>query len=531
MAQPTQTYKHSLAGSVGAGVSSIFKANGKSYYILEHKVSSKYHRAGEAQEIIVDQIEIGRDPKCAVQFDESFQTVSRKHAAIVRDGQNWKLIQLSTTNKTFLNGKPIQNQWYLQSGDEIQLSVNGPKLGFILPTGKKSTVASIGLSRRLSLFRQQALRPYKTAMTVLSTIILLLICGGIALGIWGKRQIDIMSEIIAQYREQINYISQQNSELAQIIAQQDSINKIIEKRNKELDIKLRNMPKTQPTANIASLIQQVKPSVYYIMTHVCYDDQNDETKEVKELASAGTGFLLDNGTFVTARHCVEPWLYSTFSNETSLQINATNEEYKNAYYTIIEAVNINGDVMILHGPQFSIDRSKDQIKTFADDKGNNVKLRIAKDNGRYGEKIMGSTDWATVKVDVEGKTLKKGNISIDKNLSTSLTAGTEVHVLGFPASIGVLDAKNSSKIAEPIYNNMKVARDGLNDSGLIMVSQGVAHGNSGGPVFALVNGQLKAIAVVSRLMYETQNLDEEVGLLKQQQQQYDEIVPIYNITY
>ena len=64
-----------------------------------------------------------------------------------------------------------------------------------------------------------------------------------------------------------------------------------------------------------------------------------------------------------------------------------------------------------------------------------------------------------------------------------------------------------------------------------MVSQGVAHGNSGGPVFTLVNGQLKAIAVVSRLMYETQNLDEEVGLLKQQQQQYDELVPINNITY
>ncbi|MBR1929087.1 MAG: FHA domain-containing protein [Paludibacteraceae bacterium] len=529
MAQPTQTYKHSFAGSVGAGVSSIFKANGKSYYILEHKVSSKYHRAGEAQEIIVDQIEIGRDPKCAVQFDESFQTVSRKHAAIVRDGQNWKLIQLSTTNKTFLNGKPIQNQWYLQSGDEIQLSVNGPKLGFILPTGKKSTVASIGLSRRLSLFRQQALRPYKTAMTILSTIILLLICGGIALGIWGKRQIDDLSDIIAQYRQQIISISQQNEELANIIARQDSINKVIEEQNKILDRKIKNMPKTQPTANIAALIKQVKPSVYYIITHVCYETEDGKINEKKELASGGTGFLLDNGTFVTARHCVEPWLYGFDDN--CLQINATNEKYKDTFVSIIEAVNINGDIITFAGTDFSIDRSKDQIKTFADDKGNELKIRIAKYDGKYGEKSMGSTDWATVKIDINGNTLKKGNISIDKNLSTSLTAGTEVHVLGFPASIGVLDAKNSSAIAEPIYNNMKVAREGLNNSGLIMVSQGVAHGNSGGPVFTLVNGQLKAIAVVSRLMYETQNLDEEVGLLKQQQQQYDELVPINNITY
>ena len=62
MSQPTQTYKRSLAGSVGAGLSSVFNAGGRTYYILEHKVSSQYHRAGEAQEIIVEQIEIGRDP-------------------------------------------------------------------------------------------------------------------------------------------------------------------------------------------------------------------------------------------------------------------------------------------------------------------------------------------------------------------------------------------------------------------------------------------------------------------------------------
>ena len=168
MAQETQMYKRSLSGSVGSGMGSLFNGSGKTYYILEHKVSSKYHRAGEAQEIIVDQIELGRDSKCQVQFDESFSTVSRRHAAIVRDGQNWKLVQLSHTNTTFLNGRPVQNEWYLQNGDEIQLSVNGPKLGFIIPSGNKSTVGSIGLSRRLSLFRQQALKPYKTAMEFLT---------------------------------------------------------------------------------------------------------------------------------------------------------------------------------------------------------------------------------------------------------------------------------------------------------------------------------------------------------------------------
>lgn len=105
--------------TVGAGVSSLMNPGAKSYYILEHCVTSKFHQMGEAQKIIVDNIEIGRDPRCQVRFDENFKTVSRRHAAIVRDGDNWKLVQISKTNSTLLNGRRVTTEWYLQSGDEI----------------------------------------------------------------------------------------------------------------------------------------------------------------------------------------------------------------------------------------------------------------------------------------------------------------------------------------------------------------------------------------------------------------------------
>ena len=49
-AHTTTTYKKTLSGSVGAGMGSLFNPNGRKYYILEHKVSSKYHKAGESQE-------------------------------------------------------------------------------------------------------------------------------------------------------------------------------------------------------------------------------------------------------------------------------------------------------------------------------------------------------------------------------------------------------------------------------------------------------------------------------------------------
>ena len=111
-------------------------------------------------------------------------------------------------------------------------------------------------------------------------------------------------------------------------------------------------------------------------------------------------------------------------------------------------------------------------------------------------------------------------------MSGSLKAGTEVHVLGFPEGLGAGDGQVR---IEPIYNKMSVARDGINKEGCIMVSQGVAHGNSGGPVFTVQQGKLYVIAVVSKLEGATQKTNEEGTAIVQQQQQYDQLVPIKNI--
>lgn len=178
------SYKRTVAGSVGAGVGAIFNGSGRTYYILEHKTSSKYHSAGESQKIIIDQVELGRDASCQVRFDESFETVSRKHAAIVRDGNNWQLVHLSNSNPTLVNGRPIQGVYYLQSGDEIQLSEGGPRLGFIQPQGRQGLTSSIRLTERMNLFRQQALRPYRRAIWALSILVVLVALG---FGAWNYK--------------------------------------------------------------------------------------------------------------------------------------------------------------------------------------------------------------------------------------------------------------------------------------------------------------------------------------------------------
>jgi len=100
------------------------------YFTLEHQMGSRYHHVGEYQKINAEQVEIGRDPSCGVRFDENFETVSRRHAAIIREGSHWKLVPLSQTNPSFINGQIVQRAWYLQNGDEIQCAVNGPRFVF-----------------------------------------------------------------------------------------------------------------------------------------------------------------------------------------------------------------------------------------------------------------------------------------------------------------------------------------------------------------------------------------------------------------
>ena len=199
----------------------IFNASGRSYYILEHKTESKYHHAGESQKIIVDQIELGRDSSCQVRFDESFATVSRRHAAIVKEGNDYKLIPLSQTNTTLINGQVVTGEWHLTSGDEIRLSSKGPLLGFIVPQGEQSLVKSIGFTERLNLFRKQALRPYKTALWILAIVLILAVAGLVTWNVLQGQKFEKDLELKQQQIEQV----QGDLELS---------DKVIESLNEEL---------------------------------------------------------------------------------------------------------------------------------------------------------------------------------------------------------------------------------------------------------------------------------------------------------
>ena len=266
-----------MAGSVGAGVGAIFNGSGRTYYILEHKTSSKYHQAGESQKIIIDQIEIGRDASCQVRFDESFDTVSRKHAAIVRDGNNWQLVHLSTSNPTLVNGRPVQGTYYLQSGDEIQLSVNGPRLGFIQPQGKQALTSSIKLTERMNLFRQQALRPYRRALWAMGILLVAVILG---FGYWNYKlglENQSMRQEMAAYQTQVDSLKQVDARLKDLQA--------------EIEAKLAEDPENKALNEKLNEVKQERTQVRYIyrqaasrvtsLAEAGFDDEDEADEPTK----------------------------------------------------------------------------------------------------------------------------------------------------------------------------------------------------------------------------------------------------------
>jgi pSer/pThr/pTyr-binding forkhead associated (FHA) protein len=101
---------------------------------------------GEIQEFTDSRITIGRLPSYTLHFPAGEPGVSREHARIERDGNQFKLIALKDTFGTFVNGRQVR-EVLLRNGDVIEFGSAGPKVSFNTefrePTCKpKSNLAS-----------------------------------------------------------------------------------------------------------------------------------------------------------------------------------------------------------------------------------------------------------------------------------------------------------------------------------------------------------------------------------------------------
>jgi len=496
MAQATKNYKRTVRGSVGAGISSVVGGSGRTYYILEHKNSSKYHSAGESQEIIVDQIELGRDPKCQVRYDDSFGTVSRRHAAISRSGDGWILIPLSETNSTLLNGNRVDRETRLNNGDEIQLSAEGPRLGFIVPTGNKAFVGSIGLTRRLTLFRQQALAPYKTALTILSILLVLVIAGGIYWGMQQQEKLDQTTQELAQTAQNLEVtkseleqaiaegkgskeeIEKQKKQLASVNAQIASVRKEQQEAIKAAEAKAKSssqsIPATSgtPSAGTATDLTSCNKHVYAIYCdEFTYTPEGGQPETISSKGSVGTGFMLEDGRFVTARHVIEPWYYLEISNANKLNKIAFNGGSIHAKYTAISPA---GKIFTFLNTQIVCDRGNDKTAKTDD---NFIEVSATRQ----------TDDWAYFRAPNVN-----GGLKYDNALSRTLQQGQVLHLLGYPAGLGTEDPNNLF----PQYSTSIKSSAGLDANGLMLSSNNdTFSGSSGCPVLIEKDGEFVVVGI------------------------------------
>lgn len=491
-------FKQTVSGTVGSGMKSLFGGGGRTFYELQHKVSSAYHKAGEAQKIIVDEIKIGRDSKCQVRFDESFETVSREHAAIVRDGENWKLIQLSKTNPTYLNGHPVANEWYLQTGDEIQLSTNGPKLGFVVPQGKGSLVKSIGLTQRIPMFMNQALRPYKTAVTALVCALVVIICGCVWLAVSSNQKINAQRDTIAEQQrvsDSLRRIDEQR--IAEMVAQNEALKKkqaaaqrkLEQQRLKQEQLERRQdsiiraaagllqvatvEPAVVSQESVNQAIEHCIPNVFYIRTtKIKITAPNGRTEMMEDAGWTGTGFLLSDGKFVTARHVVEPWMFPTDSTKVLVNMLVSNGGKVEVWF---EAISSTGKKLSFKNSQFKCKRNADSRETLDD----GTVIVHALDN---------PSDVAWVAVDANG------GLKADAPLSTQLPRNTVLSILGFPHGYGA----NSPTDITPISSTATTAAPGLQNGEILTTNTNIEGGNSGGPAMVTnAEGNLVVVGVIS----------------------------------
>ena len=474
--QPTATERFSR--SIGGTLKSVMNAGSRTYFILEHKTNTEKHPMGQSSPFIGDYIELGRGNKYAVNFGEDCPTVSRPHAAILRKDNGWVIKPLSKTNPTLVNGARIADEVPLHNGDEIQLSLNGPRLSFLTPANNK--VGTMGMTIRMKAFMKEAVRPYRKALSLVTLVFLLIIAG---LVYYGQQKSTQFSRL---FKDQQDI----NQRLADSLKMANTENAKINRSLVQLTKKLEKVEKTgtgsatnnQTVSSTTSALKSVIPNVYYILTEKAVFTIGSQTKEV-DFKISGTGFLLTDGRFVTARHVVNPWSFvrpssddETSKTEVLLNLVANNGGRVVLYMT---AFSPDGSKFSLTSENFTLDGSQDAKKSKTDEEGNTYVFSQAS--------LKDGTDWAYAKTNMQGK------IEYDEQASTKMEPATRLYILGYPFGIGV----NSASDINPTYNECQVSREGL-DNGVIDISgRGFDQGNSGGPVFILSNDKYLAVGIVS----------------------------------
>jgi hypothetical protein len=252
-------------------------------------------------------------------------------------------------------------------------------------------------------------------------------------------------------------------------------------------------------------LRYLRNSVYFIrITNVqVYFQQTQEVIDISKygLSWSGTGFLLNNGDFITARHVIQPWRFIdecsswNLDNEKGEAILAyvNNAEIAGGSVEIIyEARSADGDLFTFSNKDLVFDQSGDKLFD-CDKEGSNKQLKICPITNN-------ASDWAKLTLNN-----KKGLLKLNRDISRSLSQETPIYGYGY--SYGqFLQAFNQDRIA-PILIKGELVQDRTMNGMINITANALAPGSSGGPMMIKnANGDYEVIGIISRGFIQVQQL-------------------------
>lgn len=123
---------NNTTGKTGPQGTQVFEVNEINKMIAKEIVESQSDSAnvpaliGVSNDVIgqqyilrKDKIEVGRRPNSDIVLEKA--SVSSMHAQLIRDDSNWKVLNLLSSNGTFVNGEKVVDQ-FLVTGDMISFA-------------------------------------------------------------------------------------------------------------------------------------------------------------------------------------------------------------------------------------------------------------------------------------------------------------------------------------------------------------------------------------------------------------------------
>jgi ABC-type multidrug transport system ATPase subunit/pSer/pThr/pTyr-binding forkhead associated (FHA) protein len=108
------------------------------------------HAGSKPFQITKNSVWLGRDPNCDIVMDADAVMVSRKHAEIRREGDNFVVYDNGSFNGTLINEQRISTPTPVYHDDEIQLGLGGPVMRFNMPSRVAPKGASLAGQRAVA---------------------------------------------------------------------------------------------------------------------------------------------------------------------------------------------------------------------------------------------------------------------------------------------------------------------------------------------------------------------------------------------